>query len=75
MSTGGLVSCFLDNAQISSFIGCPTYGNVDNEYIGLLLPKYAQGKVTVVVHVAHDDADSLIVSNALNMSLHSKAEV
>ena len=34
--------------QISSFIGCPTYGDVDNEYLGLLLPKYAQGKVTVV---------------------------
>ena len=48
MSTGGLVSGFLDNDQISSFIGCPTYGDVDSEYLGLLLPKYAQGKVTVV---------------------------
>ena len=35
--------------QISSFIGCPTYGDVDNEYLGLLLPNYAQGKVTVVL--------------------------
>ena len=48
MSTGGLVSGFLDNAQISSLIGCPTYGDVDNEYLGLLLPQYPQGKVTVV---------------------------
>ena len=48
MSTGGLVSGFLDNAQISSFIGFPTYGDVDNEYLRLLLPKYAQGRVTVV---------------------------
>ena len=34
--------------QISSFIGFPPYGDVDDKYLGLLLPKYAQGEVTVV---------------------------
>ena len=52
MSTGGLVSGSLDSAQISSFIGCPTYGDVDIKYLGLLLPKYAQGKLQLCLMAA-----------------------